>query len=66
MVEMRKDRKVDEAECAVATCGRLPPDELLANGGVITMLPALMPTQTVSSSEGSKSARPHSRIQWHR
>lgn len=34
--------------------------------GVITMLPALTPTQTVSGSEGSRSASPDSRIQWHR
>jgi hypothetical protein len=34
--------------------------------GVITMLPALTPTQTVAGSEGSRSASPDSRIQWHR
>ncbi len=35
--------------------------------GVITMLPALSPTQTVSSpSDGSRSASPDSRIQWAR
>src|SRR6476646_6604896 len=34
--------------------------------GVITMLPALTPTQTVSSSDGRRSTRPDSRIQWHR
>src|SRR5689334_1650607 len=34
--------------------------------GVITRLPALTPTQTVSGSDGSRSARPDSRIQWHR
>src|SRR5262249_26283297 len=34
--------------------------------GVITMLPALTPTQTVSGSEGSTSVSPDSRIQWHR
>ena len=34
--------------------------------GVITMLPALSPTQTVSLSEGSRSTSPDSRIQWHR
>src|SRR6476646_4758939 len=34
--------------------------------GVITMLPALTPTQTVSGSEGSRSASPDSRIQWHK
>src|SRR5437764_458716 len=33
--------------------------------GVITMLPALNPTQTVSS-DGKRSANPDSRIQWHR
>src|SRR3954452_6546546 len=33
--------------------------------GVITMLPALSPTQTVSS-DGKRSANPDSRIQWHR
>src|SRR5580765_2062496 len=34
--------------------------------GVITMLPALSPTQTVPSSDGSRSASPDSRMQWHR
>src|SRR5262245_39169360 len=34
--------------------------------GVITMLPALRPTQTLSSNEGSRFASPDSRIQWHR
>ena len=34
--------------------------------GVITMLPALTPTQTVSESDGSRSASPDSRIQWHK
>src|SRR5262249_46931683 len=34
--------------------------------GVITMLPALTPTQTVSGSEGSRSASPDPRIQWAR
>src|SRR5579883_1434859 len=34
--------------------------------GVITMLPALKPTQTVFSSEGRRSARPDARIQWHK
>src|SRR6476659_6035689 len=34
--------------------------------GVITMLPALSPTQTVLSSDGSTSASPDCRIQWHR
>src|SRR4029453_16361940 len=34
--------------------------------GVITLLPALSPTQTVSSSDGSRSASPDCRIQWHR
>ena len=33
--------------------------------GVITMLPALNPTQTVSS-DGKRSTNPDSRIQWHR
>ena len=34
--------------------------------GVMTMLPALIPTQTVSLSEGRRSASPDCRIQWHR
>ena len=34
--------------------------------GVITMLPPLRPTQTVSGSDGKRSASPDSRIQWHR
>src|SRR6476659_2670981 len=34
--------------------------------GVITMLPALSPTQTVSSSDGSRSASPECSIQWQR
>src|SRR5439155_22168955 len=34
--------------------------------GVITMLPPLSPTQTVSRSDGKRSASPDCRIQWHR
>src|SRR6266567_3844727 len=34
--------------------------------GVITKLPALSPTQTVSCSDGKRSASPDCRIQWHR
>jgi len=34
--------------------------------GVITMLPALSPTQTASRSDGKRSASPDCRIQWHR
>src|SRR3954470_11644909 len=34
--------------------------------GVITMLPALSPAQTVSCSDGKRSASPDCRIQWHR
>src|SRR6188472_622616 len=34
--------------------------------GVITMLPALSPTQTVSWSDGSRSVNPDCRIQWQR
>src|ERR1700733_12341596 len=34
--------------------------------GAITMLPALNPTQTVLRNDGKRSARPDSRIQWHR
>src|SRR6188472_3196642 len=34
--------------------------------GVITMLPALSPTQTASSSDGMRSRNPDSRIQWYR
>ena len=30
------------------------------------MLPALTPTQTVSGSDGRRSASPDCRIQWHR
>ena len=41
-------------------------DEVLSDAGVITMLPALSPTQTISSSDGKRSARPDCRIQWHR
>ena len=33
---------------------------------VITMLPALSPTQTGSRSDGKRSASPDCRIQWHR
>ena len=46
--------------------GGLHPTNSLPTRGVITMLPALIPIHTVSSSEGSKSVKPHSRIQWHR
>ena len=34
--------------------------------GVSTMLPPLSPSHTVSDREGSRSASPDSRIQWHR
>ena len=34
--------------------------------GVITMLPALSPTQTISLRDESRSVSPDSRIQWHR
>jgi hypothetical protein len=34
--------------------------------GVMTMLPALRPTHTVSLSEGSRSVRPDCSIQWRR
>src|SRR3954465_12908690 len=34
--------------------------------GVITMLPALSPTQAVSRSDGRRSVNPDCRIQWHR
>jgi hypothetical protein len=34
--------------------------------GVITMLPALTPTQTLCPSDGRRSARPDARIQWHK
>ena len=62
---MREDREVDDSQGAVVRRGR-PLDEDAPIRGVITMLPALTPTQTVSGSDGSRSASPDSRIQWHR
>jgi hypothetical protein len=46
--------------------GEFQPTKSSPMRGVITMLPALRPTQTVSCSDGMRSARPDSRIQWHR
>ena len=66
MVEVREDREVDPAERAFVAGGRLPPDELLADARRHHHAPPLMPIHTVSSSEGSNSVSPHSRIQWHR
>ena len=66
VVQVREDREVDDAQRAVVAGGWPPLDEVLPDRGVITMLPALSPTQTVSSNDGSRSASPDSRIQWHR
>ena len=43
VLEVREDREVDDAQRPVAAAGRLPVDEVLADRGVITMLPALTP-----------------------
>jgi hypothetical protein len=64
--QMRTDREINDSQCSVATCGRLPADEVLPTQGVITMLPALNPTQTVSRRDGKRSASRDCRIQWHR
>ena len=66
VIQVREDREVDDAQRFVAAAGRPPADEVLADPGVSTMLPALNPTQTLSRSDGRRSARPDSRIQWHR
>jgi hypothetical protein len=59
--------EVDESQRLVVTRdGGLRRDELLSDTRVITMLPALSPTQTIWSSDGRRSARPDCRIQWHR
>jgi hypothetical protein len=62
---VREDREFDHSQRFIAAVGRSPDDEVLPDPGVITMLPALSPTQTVSS-DGKRSAKPDSRIQWHR
>jgi hypothetical protein len=66
VIQMRKDREVDDAQRRVAPVGRLPPTKSSPMRGVITMLPALSPTQSVSRSDGRSSASPDCRIQWHR
>ena len=66
VIHVREDREVDDPKRFVAAGWRLPADEIVPDPGVITMLPALSPTQTVSSSDGSRSASPDCRIQWHR
>src|SRR4029453_15314865 len=55
----------DQSQRFIAAGRRSPDDEVLPDPGGITMLPALNPTQTVSS-DGKRSANPDSRIQWHR
>jgi len=61
---MRENREVDDTQRHVVTGdGRLRLDEVLSDTGVITMLPALSPIQTVLSSDGNSSARPDFRIQ---
>ena len=56
--DVRKIEKSTTPECPVAV-RRMPVDEVLADTGAITMLPALTPAQTVSRSDGRRSARPH-------
>src|SRR6476646_10737626 len=48
------------------TVGGVHPTKSSPIRRVITMLPALRPTQTVSGSDGKRSASPDCRIQWHR
>ena len=64
--QVRTDREVDDAQRASSPLGGFHPTKSSPMRGVITMLPALSPTQTVSSSDGSRSISPDSRIQWHR
>ena len=67
MVEVGVDGEIDESErCGRRRWAAANPMKGLPIRGVITMLPPLRPTQTVSLSVGSMSASPHSRIQWHR
>ena len=54
-----------DAEGAIVWRGG-PLHEVVADPRGITRLPALTPTHTVSSSDGSRSASPDSRIQWQR
>src|SRR2546429_505713 len=49
-----------------APVGGFQPTKSSPMQGVITMLPPLSPTQTVSRSDGKRSASPDCRIQWHR
>jgi hypothetical protein len=54
--QVRTDREVHDAQRFIATSGQLPLDEVLPDTRGITMLPALSPTQTVSRSDGKRSA----------
>src|SRR4051812_37974107 len=65
-VHVRTDREVHDAQRLVAAAGWLPSEKSSPIRGDITMLPALSPTQTISLSDGRRSASPDSRIQWHR
>jgi hypothetical protein len=55
---LEEREELDDAQRAVATGGRLSPDEVLPDTAVITMLPALSPTQAVSRSGGKRSREP--------
>ena len=64
-LQVREDRKSTTPRVRSSGAdGHLTKDAPIR--GVITMLPALTPTHTMSGSEGSRSASPDSRIQWHR
>ena len=65
VVEVREDREVDDSQGAVVWCCR-PFTKSSPIRGVITMLPALTPTQTISGSVARSSASPHCCIQWSR
>ena len=56
LFQVREDREVDDSERTVAAGGRLQPTKSSPILGVMTMLPALSPTQTVSSSDDGREA----------
>jgi hypothetical protein len=53
VIQVRKDREVNDSQRFIATGGRLPYDEVFTDTRVITMLQALNTNQTVSRSDGS-------------
>ena len=63
VIEVRKDRKSTTPSVSSPPLGGFHPTKSCPMRGVITMLPALNPTQTVSDSDGKRSDRPDCCIQ---